>query len=73
MKQIHVLLELGKDGYDISFRELDTVFGFGKTVELAKADAYQVLEAYAKALIEYGKPIPAILHGDYELIVEFDI
>jgi len=32
MKQIHVILELGKDGYGISFKELENVFGFGEII-----------------------------------------
>jgi predicted RNase H-like HicB family nuclease len=73
MKQIHVSLELGADGYGVSFRELDAVFGFGETVESAKADACQVVEDYIKVLATAGKPVPEILQGDYELIFEFDI
>ena len=39
MREIHVTLEMGKDGYGVSFDEIPNVFGFGETVELAKKDA----------------------------------
>ena len=44
MTQIHVILELGTDGYGVWFQELPNVFGFGKTVEEAKADAKALLQ-----------------------------
>ncbi|GHV11758.1 hypothetical protein FACS1894162_7390 [Bacteroidia bacterium] len=73
MKQIKVILELGKDGYGVSFDELPTVFGFGETVELAKEDARQVVKFYIEVLKKHGDPIPEILQGEYELVFEFDI
>jgi len=73
MKQIHVVLELGKDGYGVWFREIDTVFGFGDTVEQAKEDAKAALKSYIFVLNKYNKPVPEILTGEYELIFEFDI
>ena len=73
MKQIHVILELGKDGYGVSFDEVPNAFGFGETVELAKADAKAALEGLIFVLNKYNNPIPDILQGEYELIFEFDI
>jgi predicted RNase H-like HicB family nuclease len=73
MKQIAVILELGKDGYGVSFPEIDNIFGFGETVEAAKADAYEVVKFYIEILNKNEKPIPKILQGEYELEFEFDI
>jgi predicted RNase H-like HicB family nuclease len=73
MKTIKVILELGKDGYGISFPEIENIFGFGVTVEEAKADAKKVLEFYIEILNKNGKPIPKLIQGDYELKFEFDI
>ena len=73
MKQIHVILELGKDGYGVSFKEINNVFGFGETVELAKEDAQAALESYIYVLNKCEKPIPEILQNEYELIFEFDV
>ena len=73
MKQIHVLLEMGKDGYGVSFEEVTNVFGFGETVELAKKDAKDALYFYVECLKKQNEPIPEILQGEYELIFEFDI
>jgi len=73
MKQIHVILELGKDGYGISFKELENVFGFGETVEEAKLDAKLAIEGYIVALNKCNQPLPKILQEEYELIFEFDI
>jgi len=73
MKQIHVILELGKDGYGVSFKEVPNIFGFGETVELAKKDAEDVIKFYIECLNEVKKPIPEILLGEYELIFEFDV
>jgi predicted RNase H-like HicB family nuclease len=72
MTQIHVVLELGKDGYGVSFEELPYVFGFGETVEDAKIDAKAALEGYMVALNRCQQPIPEILQGEYELIYQFD-
>ena len=72
MKQIHVVLELGKDGYGIWFEELENVFGFGETVEAAKKDAKAALEGYIVALNRCNQPVPEILKGEYELVFEFD-
>ena len=73
MKQIHVIVEMGKDGYGVSFKEISNVFGFGETIELAKKDAKSALESYIYVLDTYNRPIPEILQGDYELVFEFDI
>ena len=73
MKQIHVILEMGKDGYGVWFEELPHVFGFGETVEAAKADAKAALEGYTVALKKCNQPVPDILLGEYELVFEFDI
>ena len=73
MNQIHVVLELGKDGYGVSFKEITNVIGFGETVELAKIDAKAALESYVLVLNRCKKQVPEILLGDYELVYEFDI
>ena len=73
MKQIHVTLELGKDGYGLWFKELPNVFGFGETVEEAKIDANEALKGYIVALNKCNQAIPEILQGEYELAFEFDI
>jgi predicted RNase H-like HicB family nuclease len=72
MKQIHVILELGKDGYGVSVEEFP-VFGFGETVAAAKADAKAALDGYIVALKRCNKNIPEILQGEYELVFEFDV
>ena len=73
MITITTILEAGKDGYGVSFPEIPNVFGFGETVENAKKDAKAALKAFIDILKQYGKEIPEILAGDYELIFEFDI
>ena len=73
MKQIHVTLELGKDGYGVSFEELPYIFGFGETIEKAKQDAYDVLKGYIEALNKCNQHVPEILQGKYELCFEFDV
>ena len=73
MKQIHVILELGKDGYGVSFQEIDNIFGFGETVDAAKKDAEDAIKFYIECLKNYNKPIPEILKGEYELVFEFDV
>jgi len=73
MKQIHVILEMGKDGYGVMFEELPYVFGFGETVEAAKSDAKSVLDFYIECLIKENQPVPEILQGEYELIFQFDV
>jgi predicted RNase H-like HicB family nuclease len=73
MKQINVILELGKDGYGVSFNELPTVFGFGETVEAAKQDALDVIAFYVERLKKENRQIPEILQGEYELKFTFDI
>jgi len=73
MEQIHVILELGKDGYGVSFKEVSNVFGFGETVEQARNDAKAALDSFIFVLNKYNKPIPEILTGEYELIFEFDV
>jgi predicted RNase H-like HicB family nuclease len=73
MKQIHVTLELGKDGYGVSFEEITNVFGFGETVEQAKQDAKASLDFYIECLNKTNRPLPEILEGEYELVFEFDV
>ncbi|GAP71753.1 hypothetical protein SAMD00024442_17_59 [Candidatus Symbiothrix dinenymphae] len=73
MKQIHVVLELGRDGYGVCFREIDNIFGFGETVVKAMQDAKDVIKFYLECLEERDKSIPEILQGEYELVFEFDI
>jgi predicted RNase H-like HicB family nuclease len=73
MKQIHVILELGKDGYGVWFEEIENVFGFGETVEKAKLDAQAALDGYIVALKRCNQPIPVILQEEYELVFQFDI
>ena len=73
MKQIHVILETGKDGYGVCFEELPYIFGFGETVEAAKNDAKSALEGYIVALNNCQQTVPDVLQGEYELVFEFDI
>jgi predicted RNase H-like HicB family nuclease len=73
MKQIHVTLEMGKDGYGVSFEEITNVFGFGETVEQAKQDAKASLDFYIECLNKTNRPLPEILQGEYELVFEFDV
>ena len=73
MKQIHVVLELGKDGYGVLFKEIDNIFGFGETIELAKKDAKDVITFYIQSLKQSNEPVPEILQEEYELIFEYDI
>jgi predicted RNase H-like HicB family nuclease len=72
MQQIHVSLELGKDGYGVSVEEFP-VFGFGETIEAAKADAKAALEGYIVALKRCNKDVPKILQDEYELLFEFNV
>jgi len=73
MEQIHVILELGKDGYGVSFQEVPNIFGFGETVEQAKEDAKAALDSFIFVLNKYDKPVPEILTDEYELVFEFDV
>jgi predicted RNase H-like HicB family nuclease len=73
MEKIHVVLELGRDGYGVSFKEISNVFGFGETVEQAKEDAKAALDSFVFVLNKYNKPVPEILRREYELVYEFDI
>ncbi len=73
MKKVKVILEAGKDGYGVYFPEIENVFGFGDTVELAKQDAKQVLDYYIETLNKLGKALPEILQGEFELQFEFDV
>jgi predicted RNase H-like HicB family nuclease len=73
MNQIRVILEMGKDGYGVCFEELPHVFGFGETLEKAKADAKAALDGYIVALNKCNQPIPEILQGEYELVFQFDV
>ena len=72
MRKIKAILEFGKDGYGVSFDEIPNVFGFGESVEVAKADAKEALNGFIEVLKKYGKPIPKILSKSYELEFEFD-
>ena len=73
MNQIHIILELGKDGYGVWFKELPHVFGFGNSVEAAKIDAKAALDGYIVALNRCNQPIPEILKDEYELVYQFDV
>ena len=73
MRKIHVTLEMGKDGYGVSFEEIPNVFGFGETIEIAKKDAKASLDFYLECLAKKHRRVPEILQGEYELIYEFDI
>ncbi|MDR0865103.1 MAG: type II toxin-antitoxin system HicB family antitoxin [Candidatus Symbiothrix sp.] len=73
IKKIKVILEKGKDGYGVMYEDIDTVFGFGETVELAKEDAYIALNNYIDYLKETQRPIPEILQGQWELEFSFDV
>jgi len=71
MKQIRAILELGKDGYGVSFIEINNVFAFGETVEKAKLDASEALKFYID--VENKENLPEILKGEYEIKFEFDM
>jgi predicted RNase H-like HicB family nuclease len=73
MKSIIVTLEMGRDGYGVSFDKVPNVFGFGETVELAKKDAKDALTFYVECLNKNQQPIPEILQGEYNLVFEFDV
>ncbi|GAB6010520.1 hypothetical protein [Viscerimonas tarda] len=73
MKQIRVILELGKDGYGVSFDQIPNVYGFGETLESAKADAKAALDTFKEVLLKHGKTMPDILKEEYELVFEYDI
>ena len=73
MKTIKVILELGKDGYGVSFPDIENIFGFGENPEAAKADAHKVLAFYIDMLNKNDEPLPEILQSGYELEFEFDI
>ena len=72
MRKIKAILELGKDGYGVSFEEIPNVFGFGESLEEAKADAKAALDGFVKVLKKHEKPIPKILTVNYELEFEFE-
>jgi predicted RNase H-like HicB family nuclease len=72
MKTITAILEKGKDGYGISFKELPNVFGFGETLEEAKIDAHSALNGFVEMLKLHSKPVPEALRGKYELNFIFD-
>lgn len=71
--KITAILEKGKDGYSVSFQEISNVYGFGVTVDEAKKDAREALDAFITYLKEKNKPLPNELQGDFELSFEFDI
>ena len=72
MKIIRVILEAGKDGYGVSFPEIENIFGFGETLEAAKEDAQKVLDFYIEILNKNGKSLPKILQEEYKLDFELD-
>ncbi|MCL2329091.1 MAG: type II toxin-antitoxin system HicB family antitoxin [Bacteroidetes bacterium] len=73
MKQIQAILELGKDGYGVSFLEIPNVFAFGETVAEAKADAQKALDFYIECLHKAKRTIPEILQGEFEIVYQFDV
>jgi predicted RNase H-like HicB family nuclease len=73
MEQIHVTLEMGKDGYGVWFEEIPNVFGFGETVELAKKDAKASLDFYTECLKKDNRQVPVSLQHEYELVFAFEI
>lgn len=73
MRQVKVILEAGNDGYGVSFPAIENVYGFGDTIDSAKQDAQDVLDFYIETLNKVGKPVPAILQEEYELLFEFDV
>jgi predicted RNase H-like HicB family nuclease len=72
MKTIKVILEVGKDGYGVSFPEIKNIFGFGETLDAAKEDAQKVLDFYIEILTKDGKSLPKILQGEYSLAFELE-
>ena len=72
MKKIKAILEAGKDGFGVSFYEIPNVFGFGESVEEAKADAEAALVGFIEILEKCGKPVPDELSGSYEIDFEFE-
>ncbi len=72
MKKIKVILEAGKDGYGVSFPEIENIFGFGETLDAAKEDAQKVLDFYIGILRKNGKSLPKFLQEEYELDFELD-
>ncbi|GBU08395.1 hypothetical protein AwDysgo_17260 [Bacteroidales bacterium] len=46
MQTINAVLELGKDGYGVWFKELPNIFGFGKNVQEAKGDAALAIDGF---------------------------
>ena len=73
MKSIHAIIEKGKDGYGVFFEELDNVFAFGESVELAKEDAYTALNNYVAYLNDTRQVVPQVLNGAWTLDFSFDV
>ena len=73
MKQIQAILELGKDGYGVSFPEIPNVFAFGETVVEAKIDAQKALDFYIECLLKTNKTLPEILQNECEIVYQFDV
>lgn len=73
MNKIKVILEAGKDGFGVSFPDIENIFGFGETIELAQMDAQKVLNFYITSIIKSGRQIPEFLQGEFELKFEFDV
>jgi len=71
MKEITAILELGEDGYGVSFQEIENVFAFGETVEKAKQEANEALALYVYT--EDKKKLPQVLQGKYVIKYEFDV
>jgi predicted RNase H-like HicB family nuclease len=71
MNTITAVLEQGKDGYGVSYKEVPNVFGFGETLEQAQKDAYDALAFYANWCKDDNTPLPNILQDDYRLVYAF--
>lgn len=70
MKQVHIIIEKGKDMYGAYAENVGGVWGAGETPAEAKESVVETI----RLLKKYNKPhnIPAILKGDYELVYRFD-
>ncbi|MDR3127535.1 MAG: type II toxin-antitoxin system HicB family antitoxin [Tannerellaceae bacterium] len=73
MKVVHAILEAGKDGFGVIFRELPQVFSFGLTLTDAKRQAAEAIEGWKEALAMDGDEIPEIIRGDFRIDFEFDL
>ncbi|GHT74692.1 hypothetical protein FACS189456_6290 [Bacteroidia bacterium] len=72
MKTITVILEKGKDGYGVSYKEIPNIYGFGETIDAAKKDAQDAIDGFVETLNMRGRTIPEILRGEYQLNFTFD-